>query len=137
MRRTAVALLATAVLAACSGSTPAAASSSPHLENPSPTSSACPLGNPIGVDITLNAGDNGRSLTAHLCAVISVRLYDSQGIQSSDDAVLAILPLPLPAPPPGGAYNWFQAKRTGSADLTSQPRESSAVRWTVHVAVLA
>lgn len=124
-----------ALLAACSTSPQASVSPFPSAVHPTPTSSDCPLGNTISVSTELGDTDSGRSITIHLCAVISVRLGDSTGIRSSDAAVLAILPLPLPAPPPGGAYTWFQAKRTGTADLSSEGR-STAKHWTVHVTVL-
>jgi len=144
MRLAAAALLTTALMACSSTTAQVKASPTPHALNPSPTSSACPLGDTIRVDISLGLADNGRSVTAHLCAVIAVHVDDLSArsptsswrqIQSSDDAVLTIVPLPLPA----GDY-WFQAKRTGSADLFAEDPTTpcpasgcSTVGWRVHV----
>lgn len=139
VRFSACALMASALLA-CSSSSQVATSPASPSGLPSPTSSDCPSDNSFTVDIYLIESDNGRSITVHLCSVISVRLFDSQGIQSSDQAVLAILPLPLPAPPLGGAYDWFEAKRTGLADLSSEPRtapcNAAFCHWKVHVTVV-
>ena len=40
-------------------------------------------------------------------------------VQTSDAGVVAILPIPLPAPPPGGAFEVYSAVSTGHASLRS------------------
>jgi hypothetical protein len=132
MRLTAAILFGTALMACSStGSSHVQASASPVAVTVHPTSSECPLGNAISVDISLGTADNGRSIRTHLCAVIAVRLQGASpdrfiAVQSSDAAVLTILPLPLPA-----GDEWFQAKSTGSADLYGVPPST----WRVHVLV--
>ena len=89
----------------------------------------------------LDDGDYGRSVIVTLCTAIWVT--GPQGMdgfpeqmQSSDDSILSIVPLPTPA-----GMTVFLAQRTGSAVLSSilDPRScpSSGVcpRWTVYVTV--
>jgi hypothetical protein len=113
------------------------------------TRATCSTGYQSRVDIRLTVADNGRSITAHLCDVIDVYLVGPpssqwQSIQSSDESVLSIVPLPLPAPPRGGANLVFIAQATGVAVLSSVGPSSSCtkqgacppVQWTVGVTVV-
>jgi hypothetical protein len=110
--------------------------------------SICTTGYANRIDIHLSNPDNGRSSTAHLCDAIDVLLVGPpssqwQSIDSSDEAVLMVLPLPLPAPPPGGAHDIYLAHQTGttvlsSVNVTANPCASPgclAVHWSVRVTV--
>lgn len=90
----------------------------------SPAGTTCTVASPIQIEIHLSVSDNGRSITTHQCDAIDVLLVGLpaaqwQTVQSSDEAVLAILPIPLPAPPPGGTHEVYGAKHAGSAVLSS------------------
>jgi hypothetical protein len=78
----------------------------------------CNAGFSSRIDIHLSTGDNGRSITARLCNAIDVLLVGPQtsqwqSIESSDESILSVVPLPLPGPPPGGADLVYLAQRTG------------------------
>lgn len=68
--------------------------------------------------------DDGRSLTVHACDSIWIVLTGATGVQwqfpqTSDTSVLAVVPLPLPAPPPGGTRAVYLAASPGTATLTA------------------
>jgi hypothetical protein len=100
------------------------------------------------IPLTVSAHD--RTVTAHLCEWIEVTLVGPpssqwQSVQSSDDTILKIVPLPLPAPPPGGTRAVYEAERTGSAVLsssgpsslcTNQAAACPAVQWAVTIKVV-
>jgi hypothetical protein len=95
---------------------------------------------PIGL------ADNGRTYQMVNCQAIEVVLSHpgTDGcqwaqIQTSNNAVLAVLPLPLPSPPPGGVNEAWIAKAPGQATLTSSLACPGGVttRWTVTFAVTA
>lgn len=75
---------------------------------------------PIGLS------DNGRTYDMVDCQAVEVVLAHpgTDGcqwtqIQTSNDIVLKILPLPLPSPPPGGVNEAWIANEPGQATLTS------------------
>jgi len=116
MRATCLVILAAGLLAGCV----------PEYGAPrsSPPADACTAGYSTEAVIHLSVDDQGRSITTQLCYAIDVLLVGPpavrwQTVQSSNESVLAILPLPLPAPPPGGTHEVYFAKRTGSASLSS------------------
>jgi hypothetical protein len=90
-------------------------------------------------------------MTVRLCTGIDVLLVGPpssqwQSAESSDGAVLAVVPLPLPAPPPGGSHVIYLAEQTGTATLTSMGPSSACitetaacptVRWAVKVTVVS
>jgi hypothetical protein len=102
------------------------------------------------VDVQLMARDNNRKIAAHLCDWIVVLLVGPpssqwQTVESSDDTILKVVPLPLHEPPPGGTNLVFEAERTGSAVLssvgpssicTNQTGACPTVRWAVTVTVV-
>jgi hypothetical protein len=116
MRARWLVILVAAFFTACSG---------PYgAQMPLPSASTCPTASSIQIEIHLSISDNGRSFTTHQCDAIDVLLVGPpatqwQTVQSSDEAALAILPIPLPAPPPGGTHEVYGAKRAGSAVLSS------------------
>lgn len=129
-------LAATLAAVACS---PNATVSRPTA--PTTPAAVCPAdfsgSNVISTDVQLGNGDNGRAITVHLCAVISVLLVGSETapwrtLRSSNDSVLAVLPVPLPNPGPGSMLLWFYARATGSAVLLG----SGPTHWSVAVAVV-
>jgi hypothetical protein len=74
--------------------------------------------------INLSRVDDGRSITAPLCAAVWVVLAGSQPVewqfvQSSDVTVLSVVPLPLPHPTGGGTEAVYLAKHTGTAVLSA------------------
>ena len=115
-----------------------------------PTSSViktCATGySPSAPVIHLSVSDNGRSVTARLCTSLSISLLGQPPgqwatVQSSDEATLAIVPLPLAPPPPGGTFEIYLAERTGSAVLSSARCQTDGsacpvTRWKVTVTVL-
>lgn len=143
-----LAVIAAGLLAACGGADSA--------QRPSPSPLATTCGHPysgqseIDFDIHLTVSDHDRAITTHLCDWIDVLLIGPpspqwQTVQSSDDAVLKIVPLPLPHPPPGGTNLVYEAERTGSAVLssvgpssncTNQTAACPSVRWAVTVNVV-
>ena len=150
--RTKLLIAMTCALVAC-GTQPVAATPS------TPSAAASPALSPAncargysGTSPTINLanGDDGRSVTVHLCTTIWVVLRPGdrgsgwQFVQSSDLAVLAVVPLPLPFIP-GGVESVYLAKRVGNAQLSSSPPFPSCPpnamclaepRWTVTVAVV-
>lgn len=95
---------------------------------------------PIGL------ADNGRTYSMVSCQAVDVVLSHPgtdgcswSQIESSDAAVLAVLPLPLPAPPPGGVNEAWIAKAPGQATLTSSLACPGGVtaRWAVTFSVTA
>jgi hypothetical protein len=146
MRALWVAILVAGLLAGCGGGYTA--------QRPSPVATVC--ANPYSgqsathLDVQLMVRDNSRKVTAHLCDWIVVLLVGPpssqwQTVQSSDDAILKVVPLPLHAPPPGGTNLVYEAERTGSAVLSSvgpsstcanQAAVCAIVRWAVTVTVV-
>ena len=142
----------TCALVAC-GTQPVAATPSTPSAATSPALSPanCARGySETSPTINLANGDAGRSATVHLCTAVWVTLRpgdrgsDWQFVQSSDPAVLAVVPLPLPFIP-GGVESVYLAKRVGNAQLSSSPPFPSCPpnamclaepRWTVTVAVV-
>jgi len=95
--------------------------------------------------IHLSARDSGRHVSAHVCNSIDVLLVGSWGtVQSSDEATLALVPLPHPPLPSGSTFEVFLVKRTGSAALSSispavtdhPDRKYAATQWAVTVTVV-
>ena len=130
MRASWLPVLAAALLAGC-GAGPGALDAAPAL-------STCTTGYSNQIDIHLSNPDDGRSITANLCDAIDVVLLGRtssqwQSIDSSDEGVLKVVPLPLPAPPPGGAHDIYLAQQTGTAVLSSV---SPTCRWSVTVTVV-
>jgi hypothetical protein len=114
---------------------------------PAPAAVACTTGySAQSRVINLSVADNGRSITAHLCDAIWIILTGSPSrpwlfAQSSNPAVLAVVPLPLPS----DANGVYLAKRTGAAELSSTtaipPCTPTATcpppaHWTVGVTVV-
>jgi len=137
-----LAVLVAGLLAGCG---PAAVSQT------STRSGACTAGyssqSPV---INLSGIDDGHSITAHLCDAISVVLAGTQPVewqfvQSSDESVLSVVPLPLPHPTGGGTEAVYLANLTGtavlSADAVSLPCVPQAncptpAHWQVTVTVM-
>jgi hypothetical protein len=141
MRAAGLVLLTAGLLAGCV----------PEYGSPSSSVSpgTCTTGYSSESVIHLSVSDHDRSITTHLCYAIDVLLIGPpaiqwQTVQSSNEAILAILPLPLPAPPPGGTHEVYLAKRTGSASLSSVGLAADcpiggkcpANHWTVTVTVV-
>ena len=142
----------TCALVAC-GTVPAAATPSTPSAAASPALSPanCARGySETSPTITLANGDDGRSVTVHLCTAIWVALRpgdrgsDWQFVESSDPAVLAVVPLPLPFIL-GGVESVYLADRIGNAQLSSSrpiascPPNAMCVappRWMVTLAVV-
>jgi hypothetical protein len=122
-----------------------------HLAIPSPPVTRCTTGYPNHTDVRLVVADNGRSITVGLCTGIDVLLIGPpssqwQSAETSDAAVLTVVPLPLPAPPPGGSHLIYLAAQTGTAMLTSMGPSSACttetaacptVRWAVRITVVS
>ena len=139
--RLGLALAVGCLLAGCGGSTP-------QIQG----AKSCTTGYSAahGV-IQVAVADNGRSLAVPLCDSISAVLAGSpssqwQTIQSSDERVLEVVPLPLPAPPPGGTRAVYLAKATGTGTLVSAGPDLRCanpvgicpiVRWMVKITVIA
>ena len=101
-------------------------------------------------NIQLAVHDSGSTITAHLCDWMEVLLLGPpssqwQTVQSSDEAILKVVPLPLHGPPPGGTNIVYEAERTGTAVLSSVGPSSRCnsqtiacpnVRWAVTVKVV-
>jgi hypothetical protein len=141
MRTTWLIVLVVGVLAGC---TTEAGDS-----NRSVGATTCKTGFSNQIDIHLSVADNRRSITAHLCNAIDVELTGPatsqwQSIESSQEPILSVVPLPLPAPPPGGTHLIYLAARTGSTTLssvdlktgcTNQPATCQTAAWAVRVTV--
>jgi hypothetical protein len=128
MRASWLSILVAVLVAGCVAD-PGAASTSPAV-------STCTTGYASRIDIRLSNSDNGRAITAHVCDAIDALLFGRtssqwQSIDSSDEAVLKVVPLPLPAPPPGGAHDIYLAQQTGTAVLSSMGPSSQCTRQTV------
>src|ERR1700730_7761618 len=150
--RTTLLIAMTCALVAC-GTLPAAATQSTPSAAASPALSPahCARGySETSPTINLANGDDGRSVTVQLCTAVWVALRPSdrgsdwQFVQSSDPAVLAVVPLPLPFIL-GGVQSVYLAERVGNAQLSSSPPMASCPpnamclaepRWTVTVAVV-
>jgi hypothetical protein len=146
MRAAWLGVLAVVLVAGCAGADAA------QKQTPLATVCANPYSGqtPTHVEIQLSVRDNDSTVTAHLCNWISVSLVGPpssqwQSVQSSDDAILKVVPLPLHAPPPGGTDLVLEAERTGSAVLssmgpssacTSQTTACPNIRWAVTVNVV-
>ncbi|HXZ99895.1 MAG TPA: hypothetical protein VEK76_06050 [Candidatus Binatia bacterium] len=93
----------------------------------------------------LSVQDNGGHFAMIRCQGLGVELLHDKSdgcgwttVQSSDEAVLAIAAIPLPAPPPGGTWEDYQAVAPGHATLTSTlacPNGTVSARWMVTVVV--
>ena len=142
MRTTCLALLAAALVTACTGGAPGRPAAAATC------TAGWSSGSPV---IHLSLKDAGRSLTAPLCDSIAISLAGSPGVQwlsveTSDPTVLEIVPLPLPRPQDGGANAVYLARRTGSAVLSSsrpamacppEPGCPAPPPWTVRITVVA
>jgi len=137
-----------ACLAACGGSTstptrPAGASPASSTVT---TVASCPFEtdptSPFSWS-TLDNADSGETHSLSLCQGVGVELLAPDGcswngLQMTDANVMALVPLPLPAPPPGGIYDVYGAISTGQTTLTSTlscPDASAAQTWAVSVVV--
>jgi hypothetical protein len=74
----------------------------------------------------LNNHDNGKSYQLAPCQGVSVYLTHAASdgcawttVQSSNDGVMQILPIPFPPPPPGGTVEAYRAVAPGHAELQS------------------
>jgi hypothetical protein len=97
----------------------------------------------------LGSEDNGRSYRMVPCQAVGVELLHSapdgcgwNSVQTTDSAVVAILPIPLPLPPQGATFEVFGAVAAGRATLRSSlscPDGSVEQSWsvTIEVAVAA
>jgi len=92
----------------------------------------------------LRVEDNGKTYTMVSCQALDALLLHPgrdgcrwTTVQSSDETVLAILPIPFPAPPEGGTNEAYIALTSGHATLTSSLACQSGVsaRWAVTVSV--
>jgi hypothetical protein len=93
----------------------------------------------------IDVSDNGRGYSMAPCQALEVLLrVDSEqagcrwtDVESSDDAVLRVLPIPLPLPPAGGTNIAYIAVATGHASLTSSLTcpSGAAHDWAVTVSV--
>jgi hypothetical protein len=130
VRATSLALLAVGLIGACTEgqatASPSPVARSYATASPTPVAAACidsysSSGLTFAhVNIPLTVKDNGRSVTAHLCDWIDVLLVGHWStVQSSDETLLKVVPLPLHEPPPGGTNLVYEAERTGSAVLSS------------------
>jgi hypothetical protein len=120
----------------------------PSAADALPAVITCTTGYANRIDVHLSNSDSGSPITAHLCDAIDVLLVGRppsqwQSIDSSDETILKIVPLPVPAPPPGGAHDIYLAQHTGiavlsSVNVTSNPCASPGcptVRWFVRITV--
>jgi hypothetical protein len=110
----------------------------------------CKTGFSNRIDIHLSVASNDRSITAHLCDAIDVLLLGPatsqwQSIESSQEPILSVVPLPLPPPPRGGTHLIDLAERTGSTILSSVDLKTSCTNqaatcqtaaWAVRVTVV-
>lgn len=152
VNRTTLLIAMTCVLAAC-GTQPAAATqlTPSAASSPAHSPATCASGYAeTSPTINLANDEDGESVTVHLCTAIWVVLRpddrgsDWQFVQSSDSAVLAVVPLPLPFIL-GGVESVYLAERVGNAQLSSSPPIASCPpnamclpqpRWMVTVAVV-
>jgi hypothetical protein len=88
--------------------------------------------------------DNGRTYRMVRCQALGVLLLHGRHdgcrwttVESSDEAVLAVVPIPLPAPPTGATDEDYRARSPGQATLSSALACSSgtAMRWAAPVVV--
>jgi len=142
MPRTWVALVVIALLSSCT--------TDQTNQTTSGLGNSCTTGYSSGQPVIhLSAKDNGRHVSAHVCNSIDVLLVGSTDngwgtVQSSDEATLALVPLPHPPLPSGSTFEVFLVKRTGSAALSSispavtdhPDRKYAATQWAVTVTVV-
>ena len=92
----------------------------------------------------LTVQDNGRTYRLVRCQALGVLLLHSGNdgcrwttVESSDKAVLAPAPIPLPAPPTGATYEDYRATASGQATLSSALvcPSGTAMRWSAPVIV--
>jgi hypothetical protein len=150
-----VTLMASAMLVAACGSrigttpTPSAASLSSGAIQVT-TAPSCPGQQQQGgreIDLfPLGVTDNGRAYTLVRCQAVDALLLHPKedgcrwtSVQSSDAAVVAILPIPLPLPPGGSTNEAFIAGAPGQATLSSSLVCSSGApqQWQVTLKVLS
>jgi hypothetical protein len=129
-----------------------------------PVATTAPILSPNAIPITVTTGadcqapevghpfetfplavqDNGRTYRLVRCQALGVLLLHGGNdgcrwttVESSDEAVLAIAPIPLPAPPTGATYEDYRATAPGQATLSSALvcPSGTAMRWTATVIV--
>jgi hypothetical protein len=93
----------------------------------------------------LRLSDNRRQVQMVPCQDVGIELLHNPGDgcswdapTSSNDGVIAILPIPLPAPPPGGTLEDFVSVSPGEATLSSQircPNDVLGTGWIVSIVV--
>ena len=92
----------------------------------------------------LTVQDNGRTYRLVRCQALGVLLLHSGNdgcrwttVESSDKAVLAPAPIPLPAPPTGATYEDYRATASGQATLSSALAcpSGTTMRWSAPVIV--
>ncbi len=154
-RLIAATLMASATLLAGCGSrtgttpTPSAASLSSGAIQVT-TAPSCPGQQQQGgqaIDLfPLGVTDNGRSYSLVRCQAVDALLLHPNDdgcrwttVQSSNEAVVAILPIPLPLPPGGSTNEAFIADAPGQATLSSSLVCSSDTpqQWAVTLTVLS
>lgn len=146
---------AAVVIAGCGSSSPAVTSATAQPSATArgaattiTTAAGCPGGNGASGSIELfplDVSDNGRAFSMVRCQALEVLLRRSgdqagcrwSDVQTSDEAVLRVLPIPLPLPPDGGTNLAFTAVAPGEATLTSSLACTSGVSelWSVTVTV--
>jgi hypothetical protein len=94
---------------------------------------------------TLTVADNGHDYAMRPCQVVFVQLFHAQPdgchwttVESTDQEVLGMLPVPLPAPPVGGTLEVYEALGSGWATLESTLACAGgdvSSRWSVAAAV--
>jgi hypothetical protein len=90
----------------------------------------------------LTVQDNGRTYRMVRCQALGVLLLHGGNdgcrwttVESSDEAVLALAPIPLPAPPTGATYEDYRATAPGQITLSSALAcpSGTAMRWAASV----
>jgi len=110
------------------------------------TAPHCPGQQDNEIDLwPLGVADNGRTYTMVRCQAVDALLLHTKAdgcrwttVQSSDEAVVAILPIPLPLPPGGSTNEAYIAAAPGHSTLSSSlvcPSGTSE-RWAVTLDVL-
>jgi hypothetical protein len=103
------------------------------------------IGHPFEI-FPLAVQDNGRTYRTVRCQALGVLLlHDANDacrwatVESSDDAVLALVPTPLPVPPTGGTDEDYRATAPGQVTLSSALACPSGTpkRWAATVIVAA
>jgi hypothetical protein len=96
----------------------------------------------------LSNQDNGRSYQLVPCQGVSIYLTHAASdgcawttVQTSNDGVMEILPIPFPAPPPGGTIEAYRATGPGRAELHSSLQcgtgKTPKASWHVTIVVVS